>query len=226
MNKRPNVLVIMTDQHIAKIAGFAGDAIVDTRHLDELAGTSARFSNAVTPSPLCTPARMCMLTGKEPYNCSAWGNHWVLFPEHRTWPGYFAEHGYRTCLVGKMHFGGADQMSGFQDRPYGDLHHGLGHQPEPLTLFPAYEAARSAGATEIPESLLSDVVTTREALAYLLELNSREPQTPWLTCVSYTRPHPPFTAPARYLRKYQNKIDPPPQAAAESLEPYAKGGLL
>ena len=54
----------------------------------------------------CTPSRMCLLTAMEPHRCAAWANHWIIFPEQVTWPGHFAEHGYATCLVGKMHFGG------------------------------------------------------------------------------------------------------------------------
>ena len=71
MSRRPNVLLIMTDQHAADVAGFAGDEVVDTRHLDALASRSVRFSTAVSPAPVCTPARMCMLTGREPQRCAA-----------------------------------------------------------------------------------------------------------------------------------------------------------
>ena len=205
---RPNILLIQTDQHASSVSGFAGDPSVQTQHLDALAQRSTQFDTAICPSPICTPSRMCMLTGKEAHRCAAWSNHWIIFPEHVTWPGHFADHGYRTCLVGKMHFGGRDQMQGFQVRPYGDLRHGLSHQPEPIDLFPAYHGAESAGVTEIPESLLQDVVVTRESLAFLLEHQDLEPDVPWFVCASYSRPHSPFTAPGRYIRRYRDKIPP------------------
>ena len=225
--RKPNILLILTDQHAPKIAGFAGDPYVRTQHLDDLASRSVQFDNAFCASPLCTPSRMCMLTAKEVHRCAAWSNHWIIFPEHVTWPAHFAAHGYRTCLVGKMHFGGRDQMQGFQDRPYGDLRHGLGHQPEPIDLFPAYDSAKSAGPTEIPESLLQDVVVTRETAAYLLEHHDREPEIPWFVCASYSRPHSPYTAPGRYIRAYRDKLPPvgPPSDFAEGLEPFAKRPL-
>jgi choline-sulfatase len=222
LKTKPNILLIMTDQHDPAIAGFAGNEIVDTRNLDALAARSVQFDSAVTPSPLCTPSRMCMLTGKEAHNCSAWSNHWVIFPEHTTWPAHFAANGYRTCLVGKMHFGGKDQMQGFQDRPYGDLRHGTGHQPDPLSMFPGYGAARGAGATELPESLLQDVVVTRETLSYVLEHEAGENPSPWFVCASYSRPHPPLTAPGRYISRYRNRVPPPEQGGEPSEEPYAK----
>jgi len=223
---RPNILLIMTDQHTPRIAGFAGDPLVRTQHLDRLAERSVQFTGASCASPVCTPSRMCLLTGKEPHHCSAWNNHWIIFPEHLTWPAHFTAHGYRTCLVGKMHFGGRDQMQGFQVRPYGDLRHGLGHQPEPLEMFPGYAGAESAGITEIPESLLSDVVTTREALAFVLEHHDTDAELPWFVCASYTRPHPPFTAPGRYVRCYHGRVPEPAQKPADERlwEPYV-GGL-
>lgn len=220
---RPNILVIMTDQHDPNITGYAGNSVVRTEALDALAGKSICFDNAITPSPLCTPARMCMMTGKEPQNCAAWNNHWAIFPEHTTWPSHFAAYGYRTCLVGKMHFGGRDQMQGFQDRPYGDLQHGLGHQPDPLSMYPGYGAARSAGVTEIPESLLQDVIVTRETLSYILEHEAGPAPQPWFVCASYSRPHPPFTAPGRYLSRYRDQVPPPEQGGEPSEEPYARG---
>ena len=222
--RRPNILLIQTDQHESSVAGFAGDPYVQTQHLDAFAQRSIQFDTAICPSPICTPSRMCMLTGKEAHRCAAWSNHWIIFPEHVTWPGHFADHGYRTCLVGKMHFGGRDQMQGFQVRPYGDLRHGLSHQPEPIDLFPAYHSAESAGVTEIPESLLQDVVVTRESLAFLLEHQDVEPDVPWFVCASYSRPHCPFTAPGRYIRRYRDKIPAAfvPTNPNEDLEPFAR----
>jgi choline-sulfatase len=226
-NNQPNILFIMTDQHIAGVSGFGGDPFVNTPNLDKLASRSIQFDTAACASPLCTTSRMCMLTGKEVHHCAAWSNHWVIFPEHTTWPGHFAEHGYTTCLVGKMHFGGKDQLNGFKHRPYGDLRHGLGHQPDPISMFPGYAGARSAGHTEIPESLLQDVVVTREALSFLREHQDAQPRKPWFICASYSRPHPPFTAPGRYIHRYRDKIPPAdiPDGHADGMAPYAASYL-
>jgi len=224
----PNILLILTDQHAPHIAGFAGDSLVRTQHLDSLASRSFQFDGATCASPCCTPSRMCMLTGKDVHRCSAWNNHWIIFPEHVTWPAHFAAHGYRTCLVGKMHFGGRDQMQGFQHRPYGDLRHGLGHQPDPINLFPAYSGPLGAGITEIPESLLQDVVVTRETIAFLLEHQDSQSRVPWFCCASYSRPHSPFTAPGRYIRRYFEQVPPIdlPGNFKDRLEPYASNTYM
>jgi choline-sulfatase len=213
----PNLLVVMTDEHHARVAGYAGDPIVRTECLDGLANNSLVFEHATCAGPVCTPSRMSMLTGREPHRCAGWSNHWVIFPEHLTWPGHFAEHGYRTCLVGKMHFGGRDQMQGFQHRPYGDLRHGLGHQPDPLSMFPGYAHTASAGVSEVPTSMLQDVVVSREAREFILEHADTAPDQPWFVCASYSRPHAPLTTPGRYQRKYLGKVPPAASTTADGL---------
>ena len=225
MNRqRPNILLIVTDEHAPDVAGYAGDPHGRTQNLDRLAERAVQFDTATCPVPVCTPSRMCMLTGKEGHRVAGWNNHWIIFPEHVTWPEHFAAHGYRTCLDGKMHFGGRDQMQGFQLRPYGDLKHGLGHQPEPLDLFPGYHGAQSAGVSEIPESLIQDVVVTRESLTFARNQAAVEPDTPWFLCASYGRPHPPFTTPPRYHYRYSGKLPgfQLPADERERLEPFAR----
>jgi choline-sulfatase len=224
MRARPNVLLILSDEHAPSVAGFAGDPVVRTPRLDALAARSVSFDRATCPCPACTPSRMSMLCAKEPHRCAAWSNHWIIFPEHVTWPAHFANHGYVTCLVGKMHFGGRDQMNGFQYRPYGDLRHGLGHQPDPLHMFPGYANPESAGITEIPESLIQDVIVTRETLAFLRELNDSQPGTPWFVCAGYARPHSPLTAPGRYIRRYRGRVPPAAHGKEwrDKLEPFAQ----
>ena len=216
MRNKPNILWLLSDQHDKTVAGYEGDTIIQTKHLDALAAQSVIFDTAITPVPLCSPARICMLTGKEAHNCSAYTNHWPVFPEHVTWPEHFSQNGYRTCLVGKMHLGGKNQLAGFQHRPYGDLRHGVGHQPDPLSKFPSYDNIRSAGVTEIPETLVHDFVVAHESLSFIREHVDQEPEMPWFVCASFTRPHAPLTAPGRYIRRYRGKVSlKPPRRTDE-----------
>ena len=231
MAKRPNILLVMTDQHNPHIAGFAGDSIVETGALDALASGSVQFDAAYCQSPLCVPSRACMLTGKWATNCSAYDNSTVIFPEHRTLPTCLAEAGYTTAMVGKMHFSGSDQMNGFQHRPYGDLVKSpiSCHQPDPPETADGRWNNHSvgrfpfAGATAIPESMLMDHVVTIESLAWLLEYSDPHHNTPWFFCASYPRPHFPLTAPGRYFRKYlQSTLEMPelPAAYPDGLHPH------
>lgn len=209
MTSRPNILLILTDQHAAHVLGFGGNAHASTPHLDRLAERSTSFEAAYCQTPLCVPSRMSFLSGKWACNCGAWDNSAVLFDQHTTLPAWLAQHGYTTAAVGKMHFRGAEQMHGFQTRPYGDLVESRfpGHQPDPPETadgrWNKHAVGRFpfSGTTAIPESMLIDNVVTSESLAWLLEQYDAEPDTPWFFMASYSRPHFPLTAPGRYIRK-------------------------
>ena len=67
MDPTPNVLLIMSDQHHARVMGCAGDAVVHTPALDRLASQGVRFSNAYCTFPLCGPSRMSFMTLRHPH---------------------------------------------------------------------------------------------------------------------------------------------------------------
>lgn len=66
---RPNVLFVFPDQHRPDYVGFDGEVPVRTPNLDDLADRGVAFRNAVTPSPLCGPARACLASGREYDRC-------------------------------------------------------------------------------------------------------------------------------------------------------------
>jgi arylsulfatase A-like enzyme len=102
---RPNILLITTDQQRADCIGYENDR-VSTPHLDGLARVGARFSNCITPSPVCQPARASILTGKLPLTHGAWDNGVDLdAAEGRQGvAAALAAAGYATAFIGKAHF--------------------------------------------------------------------------------------------------------------------------
>ena len=207
--QRPNILYLMSDEHSFRFMGHIptteGGEPIDTPAFDKLAASGIVFTDAYCQMPLCTPSRICQLTGKEVRKCGAWNNNSVLRPELQTLPGILAEAGYSTCLVGKMHLGGNRQFVGFQHRPYGDLTGHTGHQWEPI-----HDDRRSdmrmrtshVGVTGIPESLLQDVVVATETTAWIREHQHAHPSQPWFLMASFSRPHFPLTAPRRHVERY------------------------
>ena len=129
---RPNILFLLSDEHSYRFMGHVpedrGGEPVDTPAFDRLASHSTVFTDAYCQMPLCTPSRLCLLTGREVRRAGAWNNASVLRPELSTLPGTLRDAGYETCLVGKMHLGGTQQFVGFNHRPYGDLTGKAGHQ--------------------------------------------------------------------------------------------------
>lgn len=205
----PNILYLLSDEHSFRFMGHVpeteGGEPAYTPAFDRLAAQGTVFSNAYCQMPLCTPSRICQLTGKEVRKSGAWNNNSVLRPELATIPKVLADAGYATCLVGKMHLGGNQQFVGFQHRPYGDLTGKTGHQWEPI----ADESRKGmrvrtahVGVTGIPESLIQDEVVAHETVAWLREHTHANPDQPWLLCASFSRPHFPLTAPRRHFDRY------------------------
>lgn len=208
---KPNILFLLSDEHGFRFAGHVpwdeGGEPVHTPTLDRLAAQGTRFTDAYCQMPLCTPSRICLLTGLEARRCGAWWNDSVLRPGLQTLPGVLATAGYATCLVGKMHLGGSIQFVGFQHRPYGDLTGDTGHQWEPLGSPDAghYEMrfrTAQAGITEIPESLLQERVVAEETVSFIRAHSHAQKDQPWFLCASFSRPHFPLTTPARHYCRY------------------------
>ncbi len=109
---RPNVLILMSDQHKRSCMGVAGDSVARTPNLDKLAGESVRFTQAYCPNPVCAPSRASILTGLYSHNLESSDNAKPYSPRHKTIADQFSQAGYFTALIGKMHFVDA-QTHGF-----------------------------------------------------------------------------------------------------------------
>ena len=102
--QKPNVLVILTDQHRWDCLGAAGNPDLRTPHLDALASDAVRFANAFCPLPVCTPSRYSILSGLYVHQHGGWTNRCTLNPALPSFPRQLQRAGYRTRAVGKMHF--------------------------------------------------------------------------------------------------------------------------
>ena len=105
-DSRPNVLILMSDQHSKFHLGCTGDPLVRTPNLDRLRQDGLLFSNAYTPAPVCVPARMSFMTTCSPSTNQVWGNQDTLSSAIPTWAHSLGAAGYETTLIGRMHFVG------------------------------------------------------------------------------------------------------------------------
>ena len=118
----------MTDDHGAWANACYGNHEVQTHILDKLAESGIRFNRAYTPTPVCSPARACLLTGKTASQIGihdwlaefdeAIANHDWLHGE-KTLFNYFHDVGYRTGLSGKWHLGHSHQTPDGADFHFG-----------------------------------------------------------------------------------------------------------
>ena len=118
----PNILFIMADQLAPHFTGAYGHKVVKTPHLDALAARGMRFDAAYCNSPLCAPSRFSMMAGQFISKIGAYDNASEFAASIPTFAHYLKSLCYSTCLSGKMHFVGPDQMNGFESRVTTDIY--------------------------------------------------------------------------------------------------------
>ena len=99
--ERPNLLIIMSDEHAPMYSGPYGHSFVQTLHMDRLAEDGVTFNNAYCNSPLCMPSRMSFMTGRYIHKIGAWDNAAPLRPDAVTWAHLLRSVGYDVVLSGK-----------------------------------------------------------------------------------------------------------------------------
>ncbi len=114
-SRRPNVLILMSDQHRPEYMTIAGNGTVPTPEIDRIAQRGVRFTNAICPYPVCAASRASLMTGLYPHTTGVINNRDRLAWTTRTIAHTFADAGYLTGLIGKMHFNDP-HTRGFQYR--------------------------------------------------------------------------------------------------------------
>ena len=201
---RPNLLVILSDQHAARWCGYHGDPTVLTPNLDRLAGQGVVFDSAYCNSPICVPSRMAFLTGRHVQHIGIWDNHTILPSETPTFAHGLTRAGYDVVLNGKMHFRGPDKLHGFRAQLSADP---AGDDPGsfPIPCWREGGGVDVRGGTELRfgEGIGKQEDYEAEAAAVrYLEDPARRAQ-PWAMVVGIYAPHPPWQAQRQYLDQYR-----------------------
>ena len=244
----PNILLIMTDQQRADAMGCAG-GWVRTPHMDRLAAEGVRFTNCVTTSPVCVPARRSMATGLYCHHTHVWANgRHTLDPATPTWMAAIRDAGYRTSLFGKTHL--HPHRGDLRDRV--ELMHRYGLADVDETPGPRAAAVVRCNMTEqweqrgvwqayrddyeqrfvnkphvvrpspLPLDAYYDCYVGARAADYLRAYDRDEP---WFCWVSFGGPHEPWDTPEPYASLYDPSAMPLPRAAPRSAAGRPRGVL-
>src|SRR5690606_26804564 len=112
---RPHVLLIMADPFRYDAIAAHGNPHVRTPNLDRLVASGVSFRRAYTESPVCVPARACLMTGRLPHRSGVFDNGTPLADGTPTVMRSLAAAGYRTQAIGKMHFTPPRARHGFDE---------------------------------------------------------------------------------------------------------------
>ena len=223
--ERPNILVVMYDQITPWVLGcHGGPAISPT--IDRLAAEGVVFDNAYTNSPLCTPARYCMMTGQLPSTTHGYDNAAYLATTIPTFAHVARRACYRTVLSGKMHFVGPDQLHGFEERRTTDIYPAdFGWTPDWRTpderidwWYHNMDSVTGAGVAEVTNQLLFDDEVGHHAVRALHDLARADSGRPWLLVASFTHPHDPYVTRQQYWDRYDGVDIPLPAVSADDVD--------
>jgi len=207
---QPNILILMVDQLNGTLFPDGPADWLHTPNLDRLAARSTRFANAYTASPLCAPGRASFMSGLLPRRTQVFDNAAEFASDIPTYAHHLRRAGYQTCLIGKMHFVGADQLHGFEERLTTDVY------PADFGWTPDYRkpgeriewwyhnlgSVSGAGVAEITNQLDYDDEVAYHACRKLYDLPRGGDARPWAVTVSFTHPHDPYVARRRFWELY------------------------
>jgi len=119
---RPNIVLIQADQLTSMVLPMYGGPIVKTPNISSLADNGVTFKNSYCNNPVCGPSRASMMSGQLSSKVGCYDNAGEFLSSIPTFAHYLRYLDYRTCLSGKMHFVGADQLHGFEERITTDIY--------------------------------------------------------------------------------------------------------
>jgi choline-sulfatase len=215
---RRHILLVIADQLAAEALPAYGDPATIAPHLTELARCGTVFERALCASPLCVPSRGALMTGLLPSRTGAIDNAGELPASVPTFAHRLRLLGYRTVLTGKMHFVGADQLHGFEERPMTDVYPaGLDWVPdwrladdERLPWYHDLSSVLRAGPVRATLQQDFDTEVAFRARRAIVD-SARDPSRPLLLVASFTHPHDPYEVAARYWDRYDGVSIPPPR---------------
>jgi arylsulfatase A-like enzyme len=221
--RRPNIVLVMTDQQKATSIGLYGNRDVRTPALEGLAGDGLLYQWAFTPQPLCIPARVSVWTGRYPHQTGSRHNRTPMPLGEPHGARLLRDAGYRLALIGKNHCFQPPDLELFAHTYF------AGHTgPSGEIGSPGVAEARAFYRSHnfVPRLLAHAIPYTRERCAgwliadrviELLELQAagliQEPLCIWM---SIPDPHPPYAAPQPYASAFEpESIALPPWRAGE-----------
>jgi choline-sulfatase len=207
--------------------------------MDRIAAEGTRFTNCVTNSPVCIPARVTLATGRYPHSTGIWRNMgYDMPPKTPTWMQAIRAAGYRTSVFGKTHL--HRHRGDLRDREHMLHAYGLDDVDEiggprasarvlshmtalwqERGLWEAYQQDYAerfhikphlVRPSPLPMAYYADTYVGQRAKSYLERYDRAEP---WFCWVSFGGPHEPWDAPEPYASTYDPGVMPEPVPVPE-----------
>lgn len=234
--RRPNVLLVLSDQFHHRALGCSGNRTIRTPSIDRLASEGVRFETALCPTPFCSPTRASLMTGQFPHQHGIIRNQNArspgLAPDFPTTEQALFDAGYAAHQFGKWHLGPKTRVSAYASEPeesYRQHFRSLAATMPPAPATPrsrvgrpihAVGAVRAAnakygtpepanswiGRTDVPVEHTEEAWIADRAIKALAALDGR----PFFMTVSFPAPHGPWVINEPYYSMYERGAMPLP----------------
>ncbi len=223
-SQRANLLFLCSDQHQTAASGCYGHAVARTPHIDEIAADGVRFTRTYCQSPVCVPSRGSIISGLYPHQHGARILRDALPASVPTVAHFFADKGYQTAAIGKMHFVDETQRHGFKHRLNEDDHDARLTDAERKLFHKDQGGAggTSGSPSKLDERFFPDTFYADESIAFLRANRNR----PFCMWSSFFMPHTPLTPARRYWNLYENAAIELPERGPHELEGSFEGHLI
>lgn len=212
MTKPPNIVLIQADQLTAMVLPMYGGPTVKTPHISKLAEAGVTFKNSYCNNPVCGPSRASMMSGQLSSKVECYDNAGEFLSSIPTFAHYLRHLDYRTCLSGKMHFVGADQLHGFEERLTTDIYPSdygwtadWTQQDEPYA--PSRMSLRSiveAGVCKRSLQIDYDEEVCFQSVQKIYDYARDTDERPFMMMASFTHPHNPFVTTQEFWDLYDD----------------------
>ena len=203
IRKRPNILFICSDQHSGPmLMGGPGEVVpVRTPNLKRLASRGVHFKNTYCVSPVCTPARAALMTGRFASDVGSYCNSTPFEGQVPTWGNYLQQAGYLCWATGKL------ELTPKADLGFQQVHTSHGHfeHPDITSLFRrpmCYRVDERKNVNGKMEERGKHDQDVLDAGLGFLRNEAKSSGKPWAAYLGFTSPHPPFAAPQKYWDSY------------------------
>lgn len=215
-DRKPNILVIVSDDQGYADVGFNGGKAVPTPYLDALAASGVRCTSGYVSHPFCSPTRAGLLTGRYQQRFGHENNPAYdpadavagLPLTEKLLPQFLQEAGYRTGWIGKWHLGATPAHTpwarGFQ-QTYGFIGGGHSFSGWAIDVKKEYNVPLTRdgqATTEVPAHLTE--AFGKEAVAFI----RRNAGAPWMLYLAFNAPHTPHMPTNEREKQFADVKDP------------------
>ena len=202
-------MVILCDDLGYGDISYYGNKIIKTPNIDRLASQGIRFTDYYSPSPVCSPSRVGLLTGRTPnragiYDWIPSGTRFHLEEKEFTIPKMLKRAGYATCMSGKWHCNGKfNKKSQPQPSDFGFDHwFATQNNAAPSHRNPKNFVRNGEGVGELEG--FSCRIVAEEANRWIENHVTETPDQPFFTFIAFHEPHEPISSPESMISNYPN----------------------